>query len=193
MRSLRSTFRFRTLTLGALFWLAAAACGNGSSNHSPTAPVVPPPSATALWAGLWNLDDAVPAGDCMADALRAWHPGANFRLAFDREAGSTHLLFDFGPYNHESDGFWPLEFAGTIAADGTVVAVVPAARFGSARSNPWFDELCYAGWTMQGGELSATLSADGQKLTGTVVESFRANTAQQATFTVRSHFLAWVL
>jgi len=185
--------------LGVVAALLLTACSGDGRSYTPTEPFVPtsppPPSSPlpATWSGSWTFDQATPTGDCLANALNAFRNGLSawqINLAFEQDAGRAHLRFFFGPGNDDNEGFWPLEFTGTVSADGAVLATVPAANLGFRRSDPW-GELCYWEWTMQGGQLTATLSPDGRRLTGTIVESFRAETTQQVTtFTIHSHFTA---
>jgi len=168
--------------------------GACSQRYSPTEPFVPPatPSSPPVsWSGSWTFDQATPAGDCLTDALNAFHGGLShwgIRLSVEQAAGSIQLHFFMGQGNLESEGFWPVEFTGTVGPDGAVVASVPTSLIGSLRTDPWL-ELCYWEWSMEGGQLSATLSPDGRRLTGTIVESFRP-VPDGAPFTVRSHFEA---
>jgi len=173
----------------ALFGLA---CDDSRSGYrSPTAP--PPPPQVPQWSASWTFDEAGPAGDCLAEALNDWREAGGMAdwqadLDFKMSSGDAHLEFtyrDYGP-----DGFWPIEFSGTIDSDGTLLAAVPAARLGDVRIDPWLD-FCYWSWSTQGGQLSAVLSPDGRTLTGTVTETFQVvNSPLGTTFTIHSHFTA---
>lgn len=181
----------RALGLAAVLLLAA--CSEDDSGRrrivTPTDPAVPAP--TAAWSGSWTVDQVTPAGDCLAEALNEFAYGLagwRFDLQLEREAGQAHLRFHFGQGVSDGEGFWPLEFSGSVGPGGAIAASVPAARIGALRTDPWM-ELCYWEWSMHGGELSATLSADGRQLAGTIVESFRA-IPENVTFTVHSHFTA---
>ncbi len=189
---------YRTTCLVVLGLLAAALSGcdgDRSAYRSPTGPADPlsPPPADATWYGSWSVDRAAPAGDCLAEALNSPQGGMSgwpFDLEFERDGDLARLRFRFGQGNDDSEGFWPLEFAGSVGADGAVRAWVPSERIGVGRTDPW-GELCYWEWSMQGGELSATLSPDGRRLTGSIVESFRvASPTVQTTFSIHSHFTA---
>ena len=184
--------------------LAAAALLLACSNEStPTdlgrldPPAAPTPVSGLSWSGSWTLDEASPAGDCLVD----WISGLQeFFGSYDRamgmalavEAGSVNIHFYYPGFN-DDEGFWPIEFVGTVDGRGAVRASVAPSRLGSMRFDPWAgdlnDELCYPAWTTVGGELSGTLSADGRSMTGTVVETFRADRDGEV-FTIRSHFEA---
>ena len=168
--------------------LLLAACSGDGKGYTPTQPPLPPPPSNATWSGTWTFDQGTPAGDCLAEALNAWRPAWVFSLQFEREAGRARLWFLWGPGFEPQEGFWPIEYTGTVDSAGTVLASVPSTWLGTLRSDPWL-ELCYSLWWMEGGQLSATLSADGRTLTGTIVESFRAPLPGTA-FTIHSHFTA---
>jgi hypothetical protein len=188
--------RTATVVATVLLGLFALACdGGGPESRSPTAPPsLAPPAPTGLWSGSWTFDEAGPAGDCLAQALndgRARGGLVDWRvnLDFETENGGARLKFTF-PGDGDSEGFWPIEFTGTIDSKGNLFAKVPAERLGDERTDPWL-ELCYWSWSVQGGDLSAVLSPNGRTLTGGVVETFRVeNPPLKTTFTIRSHFTA---
>jgi hypothetical protein len=128
----------------------------------------------------------------LADALNAFRNGMSewrFALVFEQDATLVRLQFQF-PGSFTQGGFWPAVFTGTVGPDGAVLASVPAAQFDAWRYDPWM-ELCYWKWSSQGGQLSATLSPDGRRLTGTIAESFIVlEPPQGTTFTIHSHFTA---
>ena len=189
------------LAIGVAASLLLGACSGDERSYTPTEPFVPtsppPPSAPlpATWSGYWTFDQATPAGDCLADALNAFRGGGGLSawqisLTFQQDGGRAHLRFYFGPGNDDNEGFWPLEFTGTVSPDGAIHASVPATHLGFRRHDPWL-ELCYWEWSMQGGQLSAILSPDGRTLTGTIVENFGVENPPQGTaFTIHSHFTA---
>jgi hypothetical protein len=181
---------FTVVGAGALSLALLSSCSDGSNYH-PTEPVQAPAGPETLtWVGAWSVDHVTPAGDCLADALNdpVYHWEWNFDLDFQREGDVVRLNFDLGQGNDDFEGFWPIEFAGTIDRDGFVVASVPPERIGQRRTDPWM-ELCYWDWATEGGELEATLSPDGRSLTGTIVERFRV-LSNGRTFTVHSRFTA---
>jgi len=189
--------RLPVLALGLAGILLLAACSEDEQGRrrivTPTDPTSPTPAPApgAAWGGSWTVDQVTPVGNCVADALNAFVGGLSgwpFDLDLEREGGNVRFRFYFGQGSDDSEGFWPLEFTGTAGPDGTLFASVAAARLGATRTDPW-GELCSWDWSEQGGQLSATLSPDGRRLTGSIVETFRATTAD-ATFTVHSHFTA---
>lgn len=193
--------RLPGLAMGLAGILLLAACSEDDRGRrrivTPTDPAIPTPTPApapgAGWAGSWAVDQVTPVGNCLADALNDpvydrilsdWR----FDMDFGRDGGSAHLRFYFGQGNGDSEGFWPLEFAGAAGPDGAILASVAATRLGLTRTDPW-GELCDWEWKEQGGQLSATLSPDGRRLTGSIVETFHL-TYLDATFTVHSHFTA---
>jgi len=153
-----------------------------------------PVSSRQVWLGSWSFDVAEPAGDCLADAMNDWHRNGggleNWPVSLEVERdglGVIHLSFGFAA-NGDTSGFWPARFAGALGADGTIRAA-PDVAPGSLRTDPWLD-LCYWSWTSEGGELTASISADGRSLTGNVVETFRTVQPEGFVFTVRSEFVA---
>ena len=166
--------------------LVVVACSR--EGRSPTEP-----GSAALvssWSGSWTLDEASPAGDCLADELNAGRAAGGMvgwpvelRLAADGD--SVNLFFS---YPAGRGGFWPLGYAGTVDGTGTLRASVGPSWIGLTRHDATEDH-CRAAWASVGGELSGTLSPDGRRLTGTVVESFRVVPSGQP-FTIRSHFEA---
>jgi hypothetical protein len=177
--------------LGAIALSLSAACSEGGRDYSPTAPAVSTAPPFTAWSGTWTVDEVTPAGDCLADALTAYFDGSSgwpFELELERGSSSVGMRFKFGSGNGDNEGFWPTEYEGSLAANGVISGSLASSRIGSSRTDPWL-ELCYWEWTVQSGELSAILSADGTHLTGTITETFRV-VSNGTTFTVRSHFTA---
>ena len=176
--------------------LAAAACDSGRAGDStPTGPRLPapPPPEAATWSGEWFLEGSTPVDNCMSEALNAvaaqgFRMTLKVALEIDRGNIDVRLLYDLG--NRSEEGFWPLEFHGTIDEEGLVRASVPASYLGAPRSDPWL-EFCSPNWLIEGGELAAVLSADGRTLTGTTTETYRALApAPEVEFTVHGRLVA---
>jgi len=143
------------------------------------------------WSGFWSFESAEPVGDCLADAMNEWHGrGGMIEMPLDLRVerdGDEGVLLVFSLFTQgDSTGFWPTRFRGAVSADGTIRGT-PDVAPGSQRTDPWL-ELCYGSWTSEGGELSASLSADGRSLTGRVIETFRTVQPEGFVFTVRSQF-----
>jgi len=179
------------LLAGILLLVAGSRDGRSPTEPCPgPGPTVPPAPS---WSGSWTFDEAAPAGDCLADAMNDWRSGGGmlgWHLLLDLEAdnGSIRIRFHYPGFIDDDEGFSPLEYAGTVDADGGVRASAAPSSIGTTRTDPW-GELCYWEWTTLGGELSGTLSPDGRALTGAVVDTFRAEPSGK-TFTIRSHFEA---
>lgn len=181
-------------TCCAMACLFVAACSNdGRRSATPTEPRSGP---VMTWSGLWSFDEAGPAGDCLADEANAsqrqfrtysqWPIDITVERDYD---GGIQLRFDYS-YAAESQGFWPIEYVGTMGADGSFVAAVPASRIGERRAAPGID-FCYGAWSIEGGELTGAMSLNTLRLEGAIVETFLAGEAGGAkSFTVRSHFTA---
>lgn len=180
----------------ALIAMTLLACSGDRQRQLPTEPSSPtPPAASAVWPGTWTFERAAPAGDCLADGLNDWSARGGMAawdldLTVERDATSSFRLRFLIAYGAEK-GFWPVEFVGTLDDDGVLRASVPPALIGNVRQDPWMD-LCYWQWTVQGGDLSATVSPDGRSLSGTTVETFRVIDpgSEDKTFTVHSRFFA---
>lgn len=176
-----------------VLWLALfPACDR---NFSPTAPI---PDGEGLgsvrhWSGAWVLDRVDPAGDCLADYLNAEYAGQrwNFEIGLEVDFAGDRIDLTFHHRGLDSRGFWPLRYAGTVDPGGVVRATLPAETAGLLRQDPW-GELCYWEWATQGGQLSASLSADRRSIAGIVVETYRvvAPEERDATFVVESRFSA---
>ena len=178
--------RFGRIAVLAATLLFAACSGEG---RSPTEPESS--GFVSWWSGSWTFDEATPAGDCLVDELNGGRAaggmvGWPLELRLASDAGSVNLFFSLS--GSRNGGYWPLGFTGTIDGDGAVRASVGSSWIGLTRHDP-SEQLCRSAWASVGGELSGTLSPDGSRLTGTVVESFRVVPTGEV-FTVRSHFEA---
>ena len=187
-----------TVAAALLLACCLSACGDDALTTAPGPPATPgptpaatptPPLGAPSWNGSWSFESADPAGDCFADYLN--EVGSQLRfpmtLTLDRSGDLIGLWFAFPGFPRPSEGFWPQQFAGTVAADGAVSASVPAASIGGLREDPWM-EICYPSWLSDGGTLSGRLSGDGRRLDGSIAERFRVRSG--ATVTVRSRFTA---
>jgi hypothetical protein len=139
-----------------------------------------------LWHGTWTLNVAAPAGDCLVDKLHAPTTWNNMTIGVDRSGQS--IKFDFWAGYEKDGGYTPDVFVGTVN-DAGQIAGTPAST-GDVYNTWVFGRGCHdAGWTIQSGQLSGSLSRDAHTVSGTIVETFRAVDNGQA-FTIRSEFLA---
>ena len=144
------------------------------------------PADLSLWHGTWTLNAATPAGDCLVDKLHPPETWNNLTIGLERSGPSVKL--DFWAGYEKDGGYTPDVFVGTVN-EAAQITGSPANI--SDVYNTWvFGDGCHdAGWTIQSGQLSGALSPDGRRVSGTIVETFRA-VGEGQTFTIQSQFVA---
>ena len=155
---------------------------------SPSVSVPSPSSTWTSWTGNWTFEQAIPADNCMTDALnsRLHARVAPLTLSIGRHESVVEMAF-FNLYDDDV-GYLPRDFVGTVDDAGQITASPSDVLPGHIFYDPW-RAWCYGAWTIIGGELSGAISENMHEFSGVIVETFR-EVPQGPVFTVRSRFTA---
>jgi hypothetical protein len=182
----------------ALLCALAPAC-NDSSKSSPTSPAfINNLSGAVFWKGTLTFEDASPRGNCLVEGFLANPTSKQVVMRaessiLERSSFWVRIFTsggggDYDEYDEYSvdpyQGFYPGDYyEGSLDASGALLLV-----FG--RPTPqsiWLpaETYCVTGWARLGGTLAGTISSDGTRFQGDIIETFRV-IASGAEFAIRS-------
>lgn len=127
------------------------------------------PLVSSLWSYTRTRAGAMPAGNCMADAVSAgWSGRPTEGHVWVRDGGAL-LILEFDPGVEDDEGLFGGHYAGYVASDIDAKGLPWGHPFDA---RPWTSDLCASSWNLVEGRVTATHEDDGATIVGTVEDTF---------------------